>query len=136
MYHLHLNRLANLLPFQMIELKPVPTTSELPFGYHLPTVVETVYDVYNHSSSGGSMPSPVLSFRTDEEMLSKLDQLAEATERDRQYHLKRALSRYLDAELWHLQAIAEGIADADANNLTDLNSVKEKWVKRAENSPD
>ncbi|WP_296186372.1 CopG family ribbon-helix-helix protein [Pseudomonas sp. UBA1879] len=82
------------------------------------------------------MPSPVLSFRTDEEMLSKLDQLAEATERDRQYHLKRALSRYLDAELWHLQAIAEGIADADANNLTDLNSVKEKWVKRAENSPD
>ncbi|WP_341961377.1 ribbon-helix-helix protein, CopG family [Pseudomonas sp. RC10] len=82
------------------------------------------------------MPSTVLSFRADEEMVSKLDQLAEATERDRQYHLKRALSRYLEAELWHLQAIAEGVSDADAGHLTDLEFVKEKWVKRAENSPD
>jgi len=82
------------------------------------------------------MSATVLSFRTDEEMVRTLDRLAAATERDRQYHLKRALGQYLEAEVWHLQAITEGIADADAGNLTDLESVKEKWIKRAENSPD
>jgi predicted transcriptional regulator len=82
------------------------------------------------------MSSTVLSFRTDEEMVSKLDLLAQATERDRQYHLKRALSRYLESEAWHLQAIVEGIAEADAGRLTDLESVKAKWVKRAETDID
>ena len=82
------------------------------------------------------MASSVLSFRTDEDMVSRLDRLANATERDRQYHLKRALSQYLEAELWHLQAIAEGVDDADAGKLTDLNAVKQKWVARAENSTD
>ena len=82
------------------------------------------------------MASTVLSFRTDKEMVNTLDRLADATERDRQYHLKRALSQYLEAELWHLRAIAEGVGDADAGKLTDLNAVKQKWVTRAENSAD
>ncbi|MFK3973082.1 CopG family ribbon-helix-helix protein [Pseudomonas sp. NPDC087358] len=82
------------------------------------------------------MATIVLSLRTGEEMVAKLDQLAEATERDRQYHLKRAVARYLEAEAWHVHSIKEGIADADAGNLSDLESVKAKWVKRAENSAD
>ena len=82
------------------------------------------------------MSTTVLSFRAEEHMVNTLDHLAEATERDRQYHLKRALSRYLDTESWHLQAIAEGVADADAEKLTDLESVKTQWVKRAENNAD
>lgn len=82
------------------------------------------------------MASSVLSFRTDEDMVSRLDRLANATERDRQYHLKRALNQYLEAELWHLQAIAEGVDDADAGKLTDLNAVKQKWVARSKNSTD
>ena len=82
------------------------------------------------------MTSAVLSFRVDEEIAANLDQLAEATERDRQYHLKRALVSYLEAEAWHLKAIAEGIADADAGNLTDLDVVMAEWEKRAENNTD
>lgn len=79
------------------------------------------------------MASPVLSFRLDEEIVSQLDKLAEATDRDRLYHVKRAMARYLEAESWHLQAIEVGIEAADAGKLTDLAAVKAKWVSRAEN---
>jgi len=72
------------------------------------------------------MASPVLSFRLDEEIVSQLDKLAEATDRDRLYHVKRAMARYL-------QAIEVGIEAADAGKLTDLAAVKAKWVSRAEN---
>lgn len=82
------------------------------------------------------MASPVLSFRVEELLAQQLDQLAAATDRDRQYHLKRALVRYVEAESWHVQAISEGIADADAGKLTDLDAVKAKWAKRAESRTD
>ncbi len=77
------------------------------------------------------MASPVLSFRVEAELIN---QLAEATDRDRQYHLKRALARYVESESWHFQAVAEGVADAEAGNLVDLDAVKAKWVARAEKS--
>ncbi|AZF24512.1 CopG family ribbon-helix-helix protein [Pseudomonas sp. R2-60-08W] len=76
--------------------------------------------------------SSVLSFRVKPELASELDQLAQATDRDRQYHLQRALSRYVADESWHFKAVQEGIAYADAGNVTDLDAVKAKWVKRAE----
>ena len=78
------------------------------------------------------MASPVLSFRLDEEIVSQLDNLAEATDRDRLYHVKRAMTRYLESESWHLHAIAVGIEAADAGKLTDLAAVKAKWMSRAE----
>ncbi len=82
------------------------------------------------------MASPVLSFRVEEELVEQLDQLSVATDRDRQYHLKRALARYIEAESWHINAIAEGIADAEAGNLIDLKAIKAKWVNRAKNRVD
>ncbi len=78
------------------------------------------------------MALPVLSFRVESELINQLDQLAEATDRDRQYHLKRALARYVEAESWHFRAVAEGVADAEAGNLIKLDAVKAKWVGRAE----
>lgn len=82
------------------------------------------------------MASPVLSFRVEETLVEQLDQLSEATDRDRQYHLKRALARYVEAESWHIKAVAEGIADADAGNLTDFKTIKAKWVNRAKHRAD
>ncbi|MGU9859134.1 CopG family ribbon-helix-helix protein [Pseudomonas sp. LF245] len=76
--------------------------------------------------------SPVLSFRVKPELANELDQLAHATDRDRQYHLQRALSRYMADESWHFKAVQKGIEDAAAGNVTDLDAVKAKWVKRAE----
>ncbi|RRV04440.1 ribbon-helix-helix protein, CopG family [Pseudomonas sp. v388] len=79
------------------------------------------------------MASPVLSFRAEEGLVEMLDQLALATDRDRQYHLKRALSRYVEAESWHVKAVEEGLADIDAGKTIDLETVKAKWVARAAN---
>ncbi|MGA4637912.1 CopG family ribbon-helix-helix protein [Pseudomonas solani] len=73
------------------------------------------------------MAAPVLSFRIDDDIVAQLDRLAAATDRDRLYHIKRALTRYLEAESWHVAAIAEGIEDADAGKLTDLEAVQAKW---------
>ncbi|MEB0075400.1 transcriptional regulator, partial [Pseudomonas sp. CCI1.4] len=39
----------------------------------------------------------------------------------------------VESESWHFRAVAEGIADAEAGNLVDLDAVKAKWVARAEN---
>lgn len=69
------------------------------------------------------MAPPMLSFRVEEKLVEKLDRLAQATDRD--------LARYLESEPLHMNAIAEGIADADAGNLTDLKAIKTKWVNRA-----
>lgn len=82
------------------------------------------------------MASPVLPFRVEETLVKQLDKLSEATDRDLQYHLKRALARYIEAESWHIKAIAEGIADADAGNLTDLKTIKAKWVDRPKHRTD
>ncbi|WP_036992409.1 CopG family ribbon-helix-helix protein [Metapseudomonas furukawaii] len=72
----------------------------------------------------------------DDGRVNRLNQLAAATNRDRLYHLKPALSRYLDAESWHVEAIQEGLRDAEAGNLTDIEAVKAKWVKRANDLAD
>jgi len=82
------------------------------------------------------MASPVLSFRVEDDLVERLDELAQATDRDRQYHLKRALARYVEAESWQLQATIQGIEDADAGNLTDIDAVKAKWVNRAKTRTD
>jgi len=79
------------------------------------------------------MVSPVLSFRVEEALVEMLDQLALATDRDRQYHLKRALARYVEAESWHVKAVADGLADIDAGKTIGLETVKAKWVARAAN---
>lgn len=90
--------------------------------------------LYTNESS--VMASPVLSFRVEDDLVERLDQLAQATDQDRQYHLKRALARYVEAESWQIQATIHGIEDADAGNLTDIDAVKAKWVKRAKTRTD
>lgn len=79
------------------------------------------------------MAMPVLSLRLDAALLNQLDELSAATERDRLYHVKRALSRYLEDEAWHVESIREGLEDAKSGNLTELKDVKSKWVSRARN---
>lgn len=89
------------------------------------------HHLYTSADENLIMDSPLLSFRVDEVLVEQLDQLSAATDHDRQDHLSRALIRYLEPESRHLNAIAEGIADAEAGNLTDLQTIKAKWANRA-----
>ncbi len=56
--------------------------------------------------------------RFDEQDMTALDQLAEATGRSRNYHLNAALKAYLAEQEWQIARIREGLADADAGRLT------------------
>ena len=76
------------------------------------------------------MTSQLLSFALDEQVAHQLDQLVRTSGRDQSYHLERALAGYLKGEFRLVQAITEGIEDAEAGNLIDLQLVEAKWLRR------
>ncbi|SDI59030.1 CopG family ribbon-helix-helix protein [Pseudomonas panipatensis] len=69
----------------------------------------------------------VISFRADDSLVVALDQLARATHRDRPYHLRQALAQYLERQSWHVAAIDEGLADANAGHLLEHAEIEAKW---------
>jgi len=69
----------------------------------------------------------VISFRADDALAKALDQLARATHRDRPYHLRQALAQYLERQSWHVAAIDEGLADANAGHLLPHTEIEAKW---------
>ncbi|KAF1060864.1 MAG: hypothetical protein GAK45_02401 [Pseudomonas citronellolis] len=88
-----------------------------------------IHKVYA-ASGGESDPqrlTTVVSFRADDALVAALDQLASATHRDRPYHLRQALAQYLERQAWHVSAIDEGSADANAGNLLEHQVIERKW---------
>lgn len=55
-----------------------------------------------------------ITIRTDPETLQRLEKLAKATERSRNYLVNHALKAYLDEQAWQIAAIQEGLASLDA----------------------
>ena len=53
-----------------------------------------------------------------------LDSMAEATERDRSYHIKKAVEEYIVSHRWQLDEIDKGIAEADAGQFVSAAEVK------------
>ncbi len=68
------------------------------------------------------MTAILLTFRANDRLVRALDLIANTTDKSHQYHLNRAVARYVKAELASLQAITEGIIDADAGQLINLES--------------
>jgi len=56
----------------------------------------------------------MITIRTDAETLERLDRLAKATERSRNYLANQALKAFLDEQAWQIAAIQEGLASLDA----------------------
>jgi RHH-type transcriptional regulator, rel operon repressor / antitoxin RelB len=59
----------------------------------------------------------LVSFRLRKELKRKLAALAEATGRSQTFLAEEALESYCDLHHWQVQAIREGIEDADKGNL-------------------
>ena len=70
-----------------------------------------------------------VSFRTDSRKVEELDSLAAAQDRDRSYLLNEAIDYYLDLQRYHIEAIKEGIRDADAGNLVPHEAVFDEVKK-------
>jgi predicted transcriptional regulator len=51
----------------------------------------------------------VTSIRLSDELISRLDQLADALDRPRSWLIEQAVARYLDEEAWQVAAITEAL---------------------------
>lgn len=72
----------------------------------------------------------VLTVRLDPEVLAQLDRLAEATARQRSWIITEAVRDYLAVNAWHVEAIEEGVRQADAGELIPHDRLRRKWQAR------
>lgn len=75
----------------------------------------------------------LLSVRMPEELAGRLAKLAKATDRSKSYIASLAIEEYLATQEWQVQAIKEGIVDAEAGRVVGHDeAVKElaKWGKK------
>ena len=71
-----------------------------------------------------------ITIRTDPETLQRLEKLAKATERSRNYLVNHALKAYLDEQAWQIAAIQEGLASLDAEGGIPDDEVAEHFERR------
>jgi len=62
------------------------------------------------------MEKVTVTFRTDEAMVRKLDELAKASKRDRTQLISEALDNYLEAQEWQLKEIHAALRDSEAGD--------------------
>ncbi|MGI8912213.1 MAG: CopG family ribbon-helix-helix protein [Chloroflexota bacterium] len=62
-------------------------------------------------------PMITMSVRVPERMRDQFDALAKATDRNRQFHAFEALRRYVEAEAWQVDLIAERLRQLDAGEI-------------------
>jgi predicted transcriptional regulator len=69
-----------------------------------------------------------LSFRVDEQTVAQLDQLAEATDRQRSWILEQALHAYLKHHAWQVEDIRQALAEADAGDFATDEEMAETFA--------
>lgn len=76
----------------------------------------------------------MMSLRLPEETKTKLELLAEATDRNKSTLVLEAIDNYLDTQSWQISAIQEGIKQLDNGEFVAFDDVKTKWMnKKADN---
>ncbi len=73
------------------------------------------------------MKTRVLTIRIDEDIKERLHKLAEATDRTKSFIAAEAIRSFLDLNEWHIQAVHEGISDAEQGRLVEHERVA-SWV--------
>jgi predicted transcriptional regulator len=59
------------------------------------------------------MTTEAITIRTDRRTVERLDRLAKALDRSRNYIVRQALEAYLEEQSWQVQAIEDGLASLD-----------------------
>jgi predicted transcriptional regulator len=75
------------------------------------------------------MKSATVSAKLEPSVAEKLDLLAKATARSRSFLVAEAIETYVKDQTWQIQAIQEGIKEADKGNFATEEEVK-KAVKK------
>ena len=79
--------------------------------------------------------SEVMTVTLDFDLKEKLRRLAKATSRKESSLMEEALREYLDVNQWHVEAIREGIRQADGGQLIPHEEIREKWERKTGLSP-
>jgi predicted transcriptional regulator len=75
------------------------------------------------------MKSATVSAKLDPSVAEKLDLLAKATARSRSFLVAEAIETYVKDQAWQIQAIQEGIKEADRGNFATDQEVKKAFKK-------
>lgn len=75
--------------------------------------------------------SITLSLRTEEEVVSNLDRLAEALDRNRNWIINEAITQFIDLHAWQLEQIKKGVADSDAGRTISTDQLLDRIGKLA-----
>ena len=77
------------------------------------------------------MESSVLTLRVSNKTKTKLNKLAEATQRSKSYLAAEAIERYLEVEAWQIKEIKQAIKEADVGDFVSDDEFKEITKKYA-----
>ncbi|MCP4137808.1 MAG: ribbon-helix-helix protein, CopG family [bacterium] len=81
------------------------------------------------------MTTSTISTRINSEIAEKLDKIARATNRSRSFVAAEAIQQYVEDQSWQIEAIKEGIREADNGNFAsddDVKKVFSKWGGNAD----
>ncbi|KMN82417.1 CopG family ribbon-helix-helix protein [Chromobacterium alkanivorans] len=71
----------------------------------------------------------VMSVRVADELAQQLEALAHATGRSKSFLVAEAIGDYLEREAWQVQAIEEGLKEADAGDFASSDEVGAFFAK-------
>ena len=75
------------------------------------------------------MKSATVSAKLEPSVAKKLDLLAKATARSRSFLVAEAIETYVKDQTWQIQAIQEGIKEAERGNFATDKEVKKAFKK-------
>jgi len=75
------------------------------------------------------MKSLTVSTRLDPETAKKLELLVKSTARSRSYLVAEAIGNYVEDQAWQIEAIEEGIKDADQGKFATDQEVRKTFKK-------
>ena len=75
------------------------------------------------------MKTATVSTKLNPELASKLDLLSKATARSKSFLAAEAIEAYVEDQAWQIEAIQEGIKEADKGNFATDKEVKNAFKK-------
>jgi predicted transcriptional regulator len=75
------------------------------------------------------MDSVPVSSRVDKAVSEKLDFLSKATERSRSFLISEAIKAYVEDQAWQIEAIKEGVRQADQAKFASDDKVRKTFAK-------
>jgi predicted transcriptional regulator len=75
------------------------------------------------------MKTATVSAKLDPKIAKKLELLVKATARSRSYLVAEAIQAYVEDQAWQIEAIEEGIREADQGKFATASQVKKAFIK-------